>query len=191
MISINVMGCFAAIKYCGKRVSLGVYPSARKAHEVIFGRRGWFTENTRRRTNMVWENDGKLDADAAQVGCYGLAIAHFDPTITDDQFDLAWDMAKVRGFLDSSDTLVNPQGFVNILGYALTFRDGHFPADTPLDPAKMHIIGKWVSGDKTHFVVHANGGTSKEDVTYDPIEGGSLTVKEGTFDSFRIFDKVY
>ena len=138
----------------------------------------------------IYENDGNLDADAAQVGCYALSSAHYNPDITDDIFDAAWEKAKATGVLDNTDTLVDPQGFVSILGYNLKFRDGHFPADTPLDPQNMHIIGKWVSGAKTHFVVMDGLGTSKDHVTYDPIKGGSLTVANGSFDSYRLFDIV-
>ena len=138
----------------------------------------------------IFENDGKLDPDAAQVACYCLSIAHFNPDISDASFNCVWEGAKARGILDKDLVLVDPQGFVNLLGYSLKFRDGHFPADTPLDPPNQHIIGKWVSGPKTHFVVMDGAGTDKENVTYDPIEGGSLTVAQGHFDSYRIFDKV-
>ena len=138
---------------------------------------------------MIYENDGNLDPDAAQVACYGLSIARYDPNIDDATFNTVWEQAKTKGILDA-DVLVDPQGFVNLLGYPLKFRDGHFPADTPLDPPNQHIIGKWVSGSKTHFVVMDGSGTYKDNVTYDPIEGGSLTVAQGHFDSYRIFDKV-
>ena len=138
---------------------------------------------------MIYENDGNLDPDAAQVACYGLSIARYDPNIDDATFNTVWEQAKTKGILDA-DVLVDPQGFVNLLGYPLKFRDGHFPADTPLDPPNQHIIGKWVSGSKTHFVVMDGSGTDKDNVAYDPIEGGSLTVREGRFDSYRIFDKV-
>lgn len=139
---------------------------------------------------MIHENDGNLDPDAAQVACYCLSIAHFNPDIGDASFNYVWEDAKRRGILDKDLILVDPQGFVNLLGYPLKFRDGHFPADTPLDPPSQHIIGKWVSGSKTHFVVMDGAGTDKDNVTYDPIEGGSLTVAQGHFDSYRIFDKV-
>ena len=140
----------------------------------------------------IYENDGKLDADAAKVGCYCLSIAHYHPDITDEEFDAAWEQAKAKGILDSSDILKAPQGFVNLLGYMLTYRDGHWPADTPLDPANMHIVGEWHNDNTgfTHFVVMDGKGTGKENVTYDPIEGGSRTVREGYFVSYRIFDKV-
>jgi hypothetical protein len=138
----------------------------------------------------IFENDGKLDPDAAQVACYCLSIAHFNPDISDASFNCVWEVAKARGILDKDLVLVDPQGFVNLLGYSLKFRDGHFPADTPLDPPNQHIIGKWVLGPETHFVVMDGAGTDKENVTYDPIEGGSLTVAQGHFDSYRIFDKV-
>jgi len=39
-------------------------------------------------------------------------------------------------------------------------------------------------------VVHATGDISRAGVTYDPISGGSRTVREGVPVSLRIFDKV-
>ena len=138
----------------------------------------------------IFENDGNLDEDAAQVACYGLSIAHYNPDIDDDTFNSVWRQAKEQGILDSNDVMINPQGFVNLLGYKLKFRPGFWPANTKLDPPNQHIIGKWISGAKTHFVVMDGQGTDKENVTYDPIEGGSLTVAQGHFDSYRIFDKL-
>ena len=139
---------------------------------------------------MMYETDSGLDQDLQQIGCYAESIAIFNPDITDQEMNEAWEKAKAAGYVNSSGDLIDPQGLVNILGYPLKFRDGHFPADTPLDPPNQHIIGKWVSGSKTHFVVMDGSGTDKDNVTYDPIEGGSLTVAQGHFDSYRIFDKV-
>jgi hypothetical protein len=138
----------------------------------------------------IYENDGNLDEDAARVACYALSIVNYDPSIDDATFNAAWEKAKADGILDPNDVMLSPQGFVDILGYPLKFRDGHFPANTKLDPPNQHIIGKWVSGSKTHFVVMDGKGTDKDNVIYDPIRGGSLTVAEGHFDSYRIFDKV-
>jgi len=59
----------------------------------------------------VFENDGKLDADAAQVGCYCLSIAHYHPDITDDEFDAAWESAKAKGIIDGTDTPYRSPGF--------------------------------------------------------------------------------
>ena len=139
---------------------------------------------------MMYETDSGLDQDLQQIGCYAESIAIFNPDITDQEMNEAWEKAKAAGYVNSSGDLIEPQGLVNILGYPLKFRDGHFPPDTPLDPPNQHIIGKWVSGSKTHFVVMDGAGTDKDNVTYDPIEGGSLTVAQGHFDSYRIFDKV-
>jgi hypothetical protein len=81
---------------------------------------------------------------------------------------------------------------VNLLGYMLKFRPGHWPIGLVVDPDKAHIIAEWHNDNTgvTHFVVHAEGVITREGVTYDPIEGGSRTVREGYPVSLRIFDKV-
>ena len=141
---------------------------------------------------IIYEDDGKLDSDAQAYACYCLSIAHFHPDISDEEFDAAWETAKGKGILDSTDTLVDPQGFVNLLGYMLKFRDGHWPLGLVVDPSKAHIIAEWHNDSTgfTHFVVHADGIITREGVTYDPIQGGSRTVREGYPVSLRIFDKV-
>ena len=141
---------------------------------------------------MMYETDSGLDQDLQQIGCYAESIAIFNPDITDQEMNEAWEKAKAAGYVNSSGDLIDPQGLVNILGYPLKFRDGHFPPDTPVDPDTMHIVAKWfnINNGRSHFVVMDGKGIEKENVAYDPIQGGSLTVKEGRFDSYRLFDKV-
>jgi hypothetical protein len=141
---------------------------------------------------MVYENDGRLDGDAAQYACYCLSVAHYKPDISDEEFNTAWEAAKSKKILDSGDVLERPQGFVDLLGYPLTYKDGHWAPDTPVDPATMHLVGEWQRTKDdgtvvTHFVQMDGKGTARENVFYDPIEGGSLTVKFGAFVSYRIF----
>lgn len=140
----------------------------------------------------IYETDSDLDADAQKFACYCLSIAHFHPDIDDDTFDLVWRDAKSKGIIDGNDVLQDPQGFVNLLGYMLKFRPGHWPLSIVVDPDKTYIIAEWhndITGF-THFVVHAEGVITREGVTYDPIEGGSRTVREGVPVSLRLFDKV-
>jgi hypothetical protein len=141
---------------------------------------------------MMYETDSGLDQDLQQIGCYAESIAIFNPDITDQEMNEAWEKAKTAGYVNSSGDLIDPQGLVNILGYPLKFRDGHFPPDTPVDPETMHIVAKWfnINNGLSHFVVMDGKGIEKENVAYDPIEGGSLTVREGSFDSYRLFDRV-
>lgn len=141
---------------------------------------------------MIYETDNSLDADARSFACYCLCIAHYDPQISDDAFNYVWRFAKSKGIIDSDDVLQSPQGFVNILGYPLKFRDGHWPLDTKVDPKLTHIIAGWHNDNNgfTHFVVHAEGIITREGVTYDPIQGGSKTVREGRPVSLRLFDEV-
>ena len=120
---------------------------------------------------------------------------HYHPDISDQEFDAVWEKAKQVGILDINDILHDPQGFVNLLGYALKYRDGHWPCGIVIDPAKTYVIGEWQrpaddGGTVTHFVTMSGRGTDRDDVVYDPIEGGSRTVREGSCVSLRLFDLV-
>ena len=144
----------------------------------------------------IYENDGKVRPEAGRVGCYCLSIAHFHPDIDDGTFNAAWDSAIDRGYIDSDENLVNPQGFVDILGYMLKLRvdergRSHYPLDTPIDPERVHLVAEWHNKNTgfTHFVVMDGKGITKDHVSYDPIQGGSRTVREGYPVSYRIFDK--
>jgi hypothetical protein len=146
---------------------------------------------------MIYETDDALEPELQKVGCYAESIAMYNPNITDDQMNKAWDNAKLLKYVDSDLNLVNPQGLINILGYPLTLRidaddNSHFPGTTPVDPKTMHLIGEWHNPNNgfTHFVVMDGKGLNKQNVKYDPIQGGSKTVTEGNFVSYRIFDVV-
>ncbi|CAK0777471.1 conserved hypothetical protein [Gammaproteobacteria bacterium] len=59
------------------------------------------------------------------------------------------------------------------------------PLAEPLDPAKYWTLEAW-HWRLTHFV--AGDGTGRRPVKYDPIAGGSLTVRNGKCESLRIFE---
>jgi hypothetical protein len=141
---------------------------------------------------MMYETDANLEPELQKIGCYAESIAIYNPEITDSEMNAFWDKAKMLGYIDSSLDLVNPQGFVDILGYPLKFRDGHSPGDTPVNPATMHLVAEWFNPATNfhHFVVMDGRGLLPGNVKYDPIQGGSRTVREGYFVSYRIFDKV-
>ena len=147
--------------------------------------------------SMIYETDSSLDSDLQKIGCYALSIAHYRPEITSEEMNDAWGKAKICHYVDDDGTLTDPQSFVNILGYPLKIRldkngSSHYPKDKPVDPKESWIIGEWHNDatNFTHFVCMDGLGTDKSHVTYDPIQGGSRTVREGYLVSYRLFDKV-
>jgi len=154
---------------------------------------------------VIFENDSGLDSDLQQVGCYAESIAMWNPNITDEEMNLAWEKAKNLHYVDTDlnsptyQELLNPDGLVAILGYPLRLRidaygSSHYPASTLVNPQFTWIIGCWKHPPYSHFVVMNGMSIGPEAVIYDPIPGpngkisGSHTVAEGAFDSYRLFD---
>ena len=141
---------------------------------------------------MVYETDPKLDPDLQKFGCAVESLAVYNPDITDDELNAFARVAHSKGIIDSDDVIDDWQGLANLFGYPLKYREAHYPPDTQVDPKEMYLIGEWHNPNNgfTHFVVMDGKGIDKSNVSYDPIQGGSKTVREGSFVSYRIFDKV-
>ena len=138
---------------------------------------------------MVYETDPSLDSDLGKYGCAFLSLAHYNPNYTDSDLNRIKNEAQARGILDDEDTVLNWQMLVDLFAFPLKYRTppdtGHWPYDTDLSGG-AYFIGEWYNAFMTHFVVMDN----MRNVIYDPIQGGSNTVKNGHLVSFRIFDAV-
>jgi hypothetical protein len=139
---------------------------------------------------MLYETDAKLSPDLQKWGCAVEALAHYNPDITDEELNAIVVIAKSRGVLDAQDTVLDWQKLVDLFGYKLHYRAWHF-LDPKDDPNKVYLVAEWHNSNNgfTHFVVMDGKGIGKANVIYDPIEGGSKTVRDGHFVSYRIFDK--
>jgi hypothetical protein len=136
---------------------------------------------------MVYETDENLNPDLRKWGCAFLSLAHYQADLTDFELDSIAERCKAAGILDEEDAVQDWQKLVDVFGFNLVYRNGHFPDGTPID-SSTYLIGEWSFGNTTHFVVMDGHGVDKTNVSYDPIEGGSNTVAKGSFISYRIFD---
>jgi hypothetical protein len=138
---------------------------------------------------MVYETDPSLDEDLREWGCGIEALAHFNPNMSDEELNAVAEIAHSRNIIDAQDTVLDWQALVDLFGFPLKYRNEHSPADTIVDPDTMWPVAEWKLDAMTHFVVMDGKGVSRDNVSYDPIEGGSKTVREGAFDSYRLFDR--
>ena len=138
---------------------------------------------------MVYETDDALDSDLRRYGCAFLSLAHYNPDFTDAQVNAIKADALAKGIIDLEDSVQEWQRLVDLFGFPLKFRappaTGHFPPETKLDVV-AYVIGEWYNVFVSHFVVM----DINNNVIYDPIEGGSNTVKMGHLVSYRLFDAV-
>jgi hypothetical protein len=98
----------------------------------------------------------------------------------------AWTGARAMGILDPTFTITDWQALTDYLKLPLRFLGKYDVNKVPVfhDGTKLFVITKW-HNDRTnfdHFVI----GQSRP-VEWDPIEGGSITVKEGYPVSNRVF----
>ena len=126
---------------------------------------------------MIYQTQ-EPDPNFEHVGCAFDSLAYAREKIQNkpwsiDELGAAWTGAKTAGLLDADYNITDWQQLADFLGLPLQFL-GH-QALGPIQPDQFAICA-W-HNDRTgftHFVV----GQQKP-VEWDPIEGGSVTVREG------------
>lgn len=101
-----------------------------------------------------------------------------------DELEAAWKGALSGSILDANFVIQDWQELANFFQLPLKFL-GRFDPDDGFDRSGKFIVAEW-HNDRTnfdHFVV----GESRP-VEWDPIEGGSVTVREGYVKSLRVFE---
>lgn len=139
---------------------------------------------------MIYQNDAGMLSDIQHEGCAFCSLAFFREKYQHEPWTVQalnsiWTIAKSSKIIDSDNVIQNWQALANLMGCHLKYIDGHYPIDSPLAEG-AYTICAWFNPKTnfTHFVV----GTKKP-VEYDPIRGGSRTVREGApkSDGLRIF----
>jgi hypothetical protein len=148
---------------------------------------------------MIYQTDRRLDADINAIGCAFDSMAYFRERYqhkpwTAEELQAAWDGAIATGIISpdanhDGDLLDKGEGEIqswqalaNYLGCAVQFL-GFFPPGAP-ERVGNFVIARWFNPRTNfrHFVVG-----DLRPVEWDPIKGGSVTVREGAPDSLRIF----
>lgn len=83
--------------------------------------------------------------------------------------------------------ITKPDILCSLLEIPLKYIDRHFPPDSSEQNGR-YCIAAWFNPNTnfTHFVV----GDGKGKVFYDPIYGGSKTVREGYVKSLRLYERI-
>ena len=136
---------------------------------------------------LFYQNMDGMPDNLHHNGCYYMSLLykHFDQLTQQQIIDL-WNGAHLAGYIDSSDIIQKPQELVDYLGLSLTYIDGHFDPGTSI-PTNCYVIEEWYNPNTKFF--HFMLGDGLGNIEYDPIEGGSLTHKEGHLYSLRFYNE--
>lgn len=148
---------------------------------------------------MIYQTDRRLDANMNAIACAFDCVAYFRERYQHRPWSAyalqsAWNGAVGSGIIspdknNDGDLLDQGEGEIQdwqmlaeFLGCKLQFL-GKFAPDAPERDGNF-VIARWYNPRTKfrHFVV----GDLKP-VEWDPIQGGSVTVREGYVDSLRIF----
>jgi len=148
---------------------------------------------------MIYQTDRHLDSNMNHIACAFDSLAYFRERYqnrpwTAYQLQAAWDGALRTGIispdanhdgdlLDQGEgDITNWQTLADYLGCKVKFL-GIYPPNS-LEKLGNFVIARWFNPRTNfrHFVVG-----DLRPVEWDPIQGGSVTVREGVVDSLRIF----
>ena len=139
---------------------------------------------------MIFQTDPEFEPDIQHFGCYFLSLLWQlnrllgVPDLDHKVIEVIYNHEKEDKDMASEAFIQNPQGLVDFIA-----------------PGKVHFVGKqdkayqcqpgefavqcWYNPatDFHHFVAEGSDGG----VGYDPIQGGSRTVREGAIDSKRVY----
>ena len=150
---------------------------------------------------MIYQTDPRLGRYYNKYGCLFTSIAYAreylgGPDWTPNELRAKWEYCIARGFIsgdmnkdgdmDDDDELViqDHNNVCSILGVPLSYIPGHHNPNVVIEK-DMYAIGAF-RNPRTNFVHFAVIDRNKK-VIFDPIEGGSRTVREGYLKSMRLY----
>jgi len=152
---------------------------------------------------MIYQTDPAMDPRIQHYGCYFMSLAFYREkymghtwgakelnALWQDAIDegaISGDLNHDGDFDDAAQLdIVHPNALCELLGLPLRYIDGHFKPDAPEASGKYSIAAWYNPNTKfTHFVVGSGTGI----VLFDPIGGGSRTVREGHVESLRLYER--
>jgi hypothetical protein len=141
----------------------------------------------------IYQTDAEFPPDIRSYGCYFLSLLFqldrlFSLGIMDHKIIQAIYEAESKDFdLGPECYISNPKGLANHVARGKTDFLGRFDRFYVCRENEFEVC-RWFNPntDFGHFVA----GDGKGNVIYDPIEGGSRTVREGYLESKRIFQVI-
>ena len=146
---------------------------------------------------MIFQTDDEFEPDIQKYGCYFLSLLwQFNrllgaPALDHKVIEVIYNTcehtdANNNGVTDMAPEafIADPQGVCDFLAPGRVHFVGKVSAAYVCHPGEFAIQAWYNPATKfTHFVAEGPDGR----VAYDPIEGGSRTVREGAIDSKRIY----
>lgn len=148
---------------------------------------------------MIYQTDDEFEPDIQHYGCYFLSLMwqlnrlFGVPELTHKVIELIYATEQHCDANNNGVTDMNPEAFIadpqGVVDYVVPGKVrfiGAFSAPYAITP-KQFEIQRWYNPNTKfyHFVAAINGV-----VAYDPIEGGSRTVREGHLDATRIYEVI-
>jgi hypothetical protein len=136
---------------------------------------------------MYYQNQDGMPDSLQHNGCYFMSLLYprFGE-LTQQQIIALWNQAHTLSFINIKDVIVDPQWLVDFLKLGLHYVDQHFDPDTPVPP-NTYVVEQWFNPDTRFF--HFMKGDGLGNIEYDPIEGGSLTHRDGHLYSMRFYNE--
>lgn len=150
---------------------------------------------------IYYQNSPGMLPEIQNVGCAFMLPIYFRSAYQNEPMDIfsinaSWEDARRLGIINPPDHPSNPleiadwQRLLNLLGVKLRVieyvqGDTHWPVSTPVTAGHFGFYAWYNPRTRfTHFVVG-----KERPVEYDPIKGGSITVREGAPkpDGLRLF----
>lgn len=152
---------------------------------------------------MLYQNDPRLLPEIQKEGCLFMCLLYSREAIQGitwepEEVNELWVRMKERGVINSDTLLITsytsfletvalPIRWISQdnLGLKLGSMGWPLPVEEPMDPKRFWVVERW-RWRLDHFV--KGDGTGSKPVTYDPIQGGSYTIRYGKIVDLRVFE---
>jgi len=152
---------------------------------------------------MIYQTDRRLGRYLNKYGCLFTSIAFARPYFggrdwTAEELREKWDTAIIKRFIsgdlnldgdmdDPGELEIQDHNAVcNLLNVPMSYIPGHHVPAAPIEP-NMFAIGAFFN-PRTKFTHFAVINRDKQ-VIFDPIQGGSVTCREGYLKNMRLYER--